>query len=128
MASVILLYYPGTRPMEVWMCCRLASNESSHRTGLTEEDVLTLPLLDHPCAAVLSMYVWMCAKSAILGAKIRSCMSSNPRSRLFIVIAPVDLEEDIRRAWVASENGGCQKSTGPLGLGIPLPLRTLMHR
>ena len=86
--------------MEVWMCCRLASNESSHRTGLTEEDALTLPLLDHPCAAVLSMYVWMCAKSAILGANIRICMSSNPRSRLFIVISPVCLEEYTRSAWL----------------------------
>ena len=47
----------------------------------------------------------MCAKGAILGGKIRSCMSSDPRSRLFIVASIVRLEEDTRRAWVAREKG-----------------------
>ena len=63
--------------------------------------MLKLLLLAHPCAAVLLMYVWMCAKGAILGEKIRSCMSSAPSSRLFIATSLVGLEEDTRRAWVA---------------------------
>ena len=66
--------------------------ESSHRIGPMEEAVLTLPLLAHPCASVLLTYVWMCAKTTILGANIRSCMSSNPSSRLFIVTSQVGLE------------------------------------
>ena len=54
--------------------------------------MLKLLLLAHPCAAVLLMYVWMCAKGAILGEKIRSCMSSAPSSRSFIVTYSVGLE------------------------------------
>ena len=100
-ASAILLSYPGTRPVEVWMCFRLDAKYSSHRVVLTEEAALTLPLLDHICAIMLSTYAWMCAKGAILGANIRSCMSSAPRSRFFIVTSPVGLEEDNMRAWVA---------------------------
>ena len=83
------------------MCFRLAYNDSSHRIGPMEEAVLTLPLLYNPCSAMLLKYVWMCAKVAILGANIRSCISSAPRSRLFIVTSPVGLEEDTRRAWMA---------------------------
>ena len=63
-----------------------------------EEAVLTLPLLDHPCAAVLSTYMWMCAKGDILGAKSRSCMSSAPISSLCIVTSLVGLKEDTRCA------------------------------
>ena len=79
-ASAILLSYPGTRPVEAWMCFHLAAKYSSHRLVPTEEAVLTLPLLAHLCATMLSTYAWMCAKGAILGAEIRSCMSSAPRS------------------------------------------------
>ena len=94
-----------------------------------EEAVLTLHLLAHPCTAVLSTYVWICAKGAILGANIRNCMISAPISRMLIVTYPVGLEDDTRRAWVFSAKRGISKqSTGPLGLGIPLPFRTLMHR
>ena len=50
------------------MCCRLAAKASSRIIVLTEEAVLTLTLLDHTCAAMLSTYVWMCAKGAILGS------------------------------------------------------------
>ena len=77
--------------------------------------MLTLPLLAYPCATVLSTYVSMCAKGAILGKSIRSFISSDPRYRLFIITSPVGLEEDIRRAWVASENGGFPKKYWPSG-------------
>ena len=87
------------------MCCRLSTKDSSHRIGPTEEAVMKLPLLSHPCAAVLLMYGCMCAKGTILGAKIRICMSRAPRSGSFIVTSPVGLEEDTRRAWVAKEMG-----------------------
>ena len=56
-ASAILLSSPGTCPMEARMCCRLSAKEISHRIGPTEEAVLTLPLLDHPCDTVLLTYV-----------------------------------------------------------------------
>ena len=68
--------------------------------GTTEESVLTLPLLAYPCDAFSSMYMWMCAKGDIQGAKIRSCMSSAPSLRSFIVPSTVGLEEDTRHAWV----------------------------
>ena len=83
------------------MCFRLAAKYSSHRVVMTEEAVLTLPLLAHLCAIMLSTYAWMCAKGAILREEIRSCMSSAPRSGFFIFTSPVGLEEDIMRAWVA---------------------------
>ena len=83
------------------MCCCLAAMGISRRIGPTEEAVLTLPLLAHPSATVLLTYVWMCTKGAIFGAKSRSCMSRAPLSRSFIIIFPVVLEEDTRRAWVA---------------------------
>ena len=65
-ASANLLFYPGTRPVEAWMCFRLPAKYSSHRAVLTEEAVMTLPLLAHLCAIRLSTYAWMCAKGAIL--------------------------------------------------------------
>ena len=114
-ASAIFLSSPGTHPIEEWMCCCLAAKDSSHRIGPTEEAMLTLPLLAHPCAAVLLAYVWMCAKGAILGAKIRSCMIIFPSSRLFIVTSPVGLEEDTRRACVSREKGDCQTKYLPYG-------------
>ena len=64
---------------------------------------MALPLLSHTCAAVLSTYMWMCAKGAILGVKSRICISINPSSRSFIVTSPVGLEEDTMRAWVVRE-------------------------
>ena len=100
-ASTILLSYLGTRPVEAWMCFYLAAKYSSHRVVPTEEAVLTLPLLAHICAIMLSTYTWICDKGAILGANIRSCMSSAPRSGFSIVTSPVELEEDTMRAWVA---------------------------
>ena len=87
------------------MCCRLAAKYSYRRVGPTAEAVLTLTLLEHPCLAVLSTYVWMCSKGAILGAENKSCMSSDPSLRLVIVTYPVGLEEDTRRAWVVREKG-----------------------
>ena len=90
------------------MCCYLDAKYSSRRIGPTEEAVLTLALLAHPCASVLSTYVWMCAKGPILAAKIRSCMSSALISRSFIVTYPVELNEDTRRAWVVREKGKSQ--------------------
>ena len=74
------------------MCFRLAAKYSSHRIGPAEEAVLTLPLLAHSYAAVLSTYVWMCANGAILGAKSRICMSSAPIPRSFIVTSSVGLD------------------------------------
>ena len=62
--------------------------------------MLILPLLAHPYAVILSTYVWMCANTAILGAKSRSYMSSAPTPRSFIVTSPMGLEEYTRRAWV----------------------------
>ena len=85
------------------MCFRLSTNDSSHSIVPTEEAVLTLHLLAHPCAVVLLTYLWMCAKGAILVANIRICMSNSPRYRLFIVTSPVGLEEDTRRAYVVRE-------------------------
>ena len=82
------------------MCCRLSTKDVSHKIGPTGEDVLTLPLLAHLCATMLSMYVWICVKGDILGANIRSCMRNAPISRLFIVISPVWLEEYTRSAWM----------------------------
>ena len=61
------------------MCFYLAAKDSSCRIGLTEDAVLKLPLLDHPCATVLLRYMWMCAKGTIFDAKIRICMSSAPK-------------------------------------------------
>ena len=63
--------------------------------------MLTLLLFSHTCADMLSTYLWMCSKGAILSAKIRICMSSAPSSGSFIVTSLVGLEEDNRRAWVA---------------------------
>ena len=97
-ASPILISSPGTRTVEVWMCCHLAAKNSYRRIGPTKEAVLTLTLLAHTYDSVLSTYIWMCAKGAILGAKIRICMSSTPRLRSFIVTSPVGLEEDTRSA------------------------------
>ena len=45
----------------------------------------------------------MCANGAILGAKIRSCISSAPSSRLLILTSPVGLEEDNKQGWVSVE-------------------------
>ena len=114
-ASAILFYSPRTRPTEAWICCCLATKDNYHRKGTTEEAVLTLPLLAHPCAAMLSRYMWMCAKGDILGAKSRICMSSAPISRLFIVTSTVGLEEDTRRAWVVREKGERQTKYCPPG-------------
>ena len=97
------------------MCCLLATKDSSRRIGPTEEAVLKLPLLAHPCAARLSTYVCMCAKCSILGAKIRICMISAPISRLFIVTPPVGLKEDTRRAWVVREKGKLKINYFPYG-------------
>ena len=87
------------------MCCLQAARIIYRWIGLTEEAMLTLPLLEHTCAAMLSTYVWMCAKGANLGANIRICMKSDPSLRSFIVTSPVGLEEDTRRAWVVREKG-----------------------
>ena len=87
------------------MCFLLAANGISLRIGPTEEAVLKLPLLSHPCSAVFSMYVWMCAKGTILGAKSRRCMNSSPSYKLFIVTYPLGLEEDTMNAWVEREKG-----------------------
>ena len=81
------------------MCFLLAANDISIRIGPTEEAVLKLPLLSHPCATVFSMYVWMCAKGTILGENIRRLMSSSPRYKLFIVTSLLGLEEDTMNAW-----------------------------
>ena len=83
------------------MCFLLAAKDSYHSFGPKEEAVLTLPLLAHTCASLLSTYVWMCAKGAILREKIGICISSAPISMSFIVTYLVGLEEDTRRAWVA---------------------------
>ena len=85
------------------MCCLLAAKYISRRIGPTEEAVLTLPLLAHRCAAMLSTYVCMCAKGAVLSAKSRICMSSAPSLRSFIVTYPVGLEEYNRHAWDVRE-------------------------
>ena len=74
------------------MCFRLAAKERSRRIGSTEEAVLTLHLLDHLYFTVLLTCVWMCDKGAILRAKIRSCMSSAPSSKSFIVTYLLGLE------------------------------------
>ena len=73
------------------MCCHLAAKDSYRMIGPTEEAVLTLLMLVHPCANVLLAYVFMCAKGGILCAKIRICMSSTPSSRSFIVTSHVGL-------------------------------------
>ena len=44
------------------MCCHLAAKDSYRMIGPTEEAVLTLLMLVHPCANVLLAYVFMCAK------------------------------------------------------------------
>ena len=92
------------------MCCLLATKDRSRSIGPTEESVITLPLLDHLCAAVLLIYVWMCSKGEISCSNIRSCMSSAPSSGSFIVTYPFGLEEDTRRAWVVRENGEYQSN------------------
>ena len=109
------------------MRCCLATKDISRRISLTAEAVLTLPLLAHPCAAMLSTYIWMCAKGGILSAKIRICMSSSPSSRSFIVTYPVGLEEDTRCAWVVMESVNSKQITGPLGIDIHLPSLNPMH-
>ena len=121
-ASAILLSSPGMRPTEAWMCCLLAAKDSSRRIGLAEEAVLKLPLVAHLCAAVLSTYVRMCAKGAILGAKSRICMSSAPILKLFVVTSPVELEEDIRRASVVRENGERQTKYWTSGFWRTFPI------
>ena len=110
------------------MCCHLADKASYLSIGPTDEAVLTLPLLAHSCASVLSTYVCMCAKGTILGAKSRICISSAPSSRSFIVTSTLVLEEDTRRAWVDWEKGELQKSILPLGLSISLPFLIPMHQ
>ena len=80
------------------MCCRLAAKDSSCRIGPMEVAVLTLPLLAHPCDAVLLTYMCICANGEILGAKSRSCVSSAPISRSFIVTSLLGLKEDTRNA------------------------------
>ena len=73
-----------------------------------EEAVLTLPLFSNTCASMLSTYVWMCAKSAILGEKIRIYMSSATSSRSFIITSLVGLKEDTRRECFDREKGDFQ--------------------
>ena len=101
--------------MEAWICCLLVYKDSSGRIGQTEEAVLTLILLAHPCAAVLLTYVWMCAKGCILGAKSRIYISSAPSLGSLIVTYPVGLEEETRRAWVVREKGEPQTKYWPSG-------------
>ena len=83
----------------------MAAKDSYRRIGPPEKAVLTLPLLDLTCAAVLLTYVSMCAKGDILGVKIRICMISAPILRLFIVTSHMGLEEYTRRALVVREKG-----------------------
>ena len=52
---------------------------------------LTLPHLAHPCAAVLSTSVRMCAKVSILGVKNIIYASREVRSRSFMVMSLVGL-------------------------------------
>ena len=87
------------------MCCRLATKEISPRIGPTEEGVMTLPLLEHPCVTILSPYKWMFAKGAFRGAKIRSFMSNALSSKSFIVTYLLGLEEDTMCVWVEREKG-----------------------
>ena len=87
------------------MCCLLSAKDISRRIGPMEEAVLTLPLLAHPCDAMLSTYMCMCTKGDILGANSRICMSSAPSSRSFIVTSLLGVKEDTRRAWVVREKG-----------------------
>ena len=82
------------------MCFRLSAKYIYLRIVLTDEAVLILPLLAHPCTAVLLMYVLMCDKVGIIGVKSRICMSSAPSSRSFIFTSHVGLEEDTKSAWV----------------------------
>ena len=110
------------------MCCLLATKDRSRSIGPTEESVITLPLLDHLCAAVLLIYVWMCSKGEISGSKIRSYMSSAPSSGAFIVTYPFGLEEDTRLAWVVRENGEHQSNYWTSVSRHTLPFLTLMHR
>ena len=77
--------------------------------------MLILPLLVHPYAVMLSTYVWICANMDILGAKIRSYMSSAPSPRSFIVTSTMGLEEDTRHAWVVKEKEEFQTKYGPSG-------------
>ena len=74
------------------MCCLLTAKDSSRRIVPTKEAVLALSLLDHPCAAMLLTYVWMCTKGAILGGNIRICMISAPSLSSFVVTYPVWFE------------------------------------
>ena len=48
----------------------------------------------------------MCAKGAILGAKIRSYISSTPSSKLFIFTSLLGLDEDTKRDWFAMKKMG----------------------
>ena len=77
--------------MDVWVCCCISTKDSSHRIGSTEEAVLTLHMLAHPCDAVLFTYVRMYAKGAILREKIRISTSIAPSSRLLIVAYLMEL-------------------------------------
>ena len=82
------------------MCYRFAAKEISCRISPTEEAMPTLPQLVHPCATVLLTYMCTCTKGTILREKSRSCMSSAPISKYFIITYMSGLEGDTRCDWV----------------------------
>ena len=73
--------------------------------GPTAVAYLTLPRLDHTCAAVLSADVRICAKVYILGARSYTWAKSAEIWRSLMVTYPVGLVSVTSHACVASEKG-----------------------
>ena len=75
----------------------------------------------------------MCAREAILGRKLRSCIRSTPNSKWFIFTSPLGLEEDTKRDWVAGAkwerqmkywpSGSCQTSLMPEPEALVVPIQ-----
>ena len=73
--------------------------------GPTAVAELTLPRLAHPCAAILSAALRMCAKVFILGEKSSTWARRAVISRSLMVTSPVGLVSVTSLACVASEKG-----------------------
>ena len=104
----ILLPTPDMRYTEEYILWVRVRKARSRRMGPAAVAEMTLPRLDHPCAAALFTAVRMCAKGAILGAKSWTWSKREASSRLLMVTSLVGLVSLTSSACVALEKGDCQ--------------------
>ena len=102
-AYTILLSSPLTLPREECICYWWGTSAIYLSMGSTMDSDLMLLCLSYPCADVLSIYVNMCTRGIIHGAKMSSCSKRDPRSRSSIVISYLGFSNDTKRCCVAGE-------------------------